>query len=96
MLYDGSGTGKTYASRGPILWRMRVCKMQEWYTRHLICGEFARDLERDRVTLPPEAVWAILHGDGCVPATVKVSRKQVLWLMDQGLVCYAPDDDYGF
>ena len=30
---DGS-----FKSRGPVLWRMRVAKLTEWYLRHRWCG----------------------------------------------------------
>lgn len=30
--------GGGYRSRGPVLWAMRVQKLQAWYERHTCCG----------------------------------------------------------
>lgn len=27
-----------YRSRGPVLWAMRVAKLNEWYLNHMFCG----------------------------------------------------------
>ncbi len=85
-----------FKSRGPVLWRMRVLKVQEWYMRHSICGEWARDLKEDGVKLPQSASWAILHGDGCISSDSGVSQKGWEWLFDEGLICYTPDEEFGF
>jgi hypothetical protein len=29
--------GGGYRSRGPVLWRMRILKLEAWYERHLEC-----------------------------------------------------------
>ncbi len=69
MLYDGrydpdrpATQGKFYRSRGPILWRMHVCKLREWYQRHSICIELAEDLGKTR--LDPPLFWKVAHGAG--------------------------------
>jgi len=28
-----------YRSRGPVLWAMRVEKLQAWYLNHMFCGD---------------------------------------------------------
>jgi hypothetical protein len=37
-----NGEGGGYRSRGPVLWAMRVLKLEAWYLEHLLCGQEAR------------------------------------------------------
>lgn len=34
-----NGEGGGYRSRGPVLWAMRVLKLDAWYMEHWCCGE---------------------------------------------------------
>ena len=40
---DAGDRGGGYHSRGPILWRMRVIKLFDWYTTHLYCEQIPRN-----------------------------------------------------
>tara|TARA_Y100000310_G_C20462492_1_gene706034 strand:- start:560 stop:856 length:297 start_codon:yes stop_codon:yes gene_type:complete len=49
--------GGGYRSRGPVLWAMRVIKLDAWYLRHFPCGEEwgqveRRDMEWDDADFP--------------------------------------------
>lgn len=74
--------GAAYKSRGPILWRMRVCKLSEWYARHQTCAEWERDPDTRRMRIPKPMIWSLLHGDGEIPAKVKLTRRQAAWIDD--------------
>lgn len=57
---DDPGAG--FRSRGPVLWAMRVLKMERWYAAHATCGgawysepDPDRDLDRD--PLLPSELW---------------------------------------
>lgn len=75
-LADAEPTGP-YRSRGTLLWSLRLCKMREWYTRHLACVEYSTDPEARRVNLPPAMVWSLIHGSGEIPPRVRLDRDQL-------------------
>jgi hypothetical protein len=46
--------GGNFISRGPVLWRMRVRKLTEWYQEHAFCGfELQAPAEYDTSELEP-------------------------------------------
>lgn len=49
--------GKAFISRGPVLWRMRVKKLHEWYREHRHCNFV------EETSLPDEFLDATQYGE---------------------------------
>ena len=66
LVREVNGTRGGYRPRGPVLWAMKVVKLNRFGEAHMTCGSYAiRSLKGPlRDPLPPDMVWLCLHGPG--------------------------------
>ena len=87
-----AGSSGGFRTRGPVLWAMRVLKLERWAERHMPCRHY------DGAGLPPDVVWACVHGDDCTrleaieAAGLDVDQVAELEEMEG----YEPDPEFGF